>query len=222
MASKKVDLRKYLVPIGEYNINPVNHNGQNFTVTTDLVKIDSAESLKYNSRENNRKLATDFAVDNCAIQDTICTLDNDRPTCSYWTSDCTLGGIDIFRLVNFVYGDGTIAQANTIDKSIGICPVIQFDLSPFIKENKDFSNIIKIKTVKSMYGKKHLLEMGEYPKTNASDEEQAKLESLYNGGKLMPGITATGRLYTTNGQKFYGYDFLSKQNSEFEMDGKNM
>ena len=67
---------------------------------------------------------------------------------------------------------------------------------------------------------KHFLKIGEYPKTRASDKMQQTLEEMYNDGDLKQGLTCTGRLFTTNGQRVTLNDFLSKQNPEFEYNGK--
>ncbi len=76
-------------------------------------------------------------------------------------------------------------------------------------------------TKKTKSGKeKHFLKIGEYPKTKATDELQQALEERYNGGILQKGLICTGRLFTTNGQRESGKDFLSKQNPEFELNGK--
>lgn len=45
------------------------------------------------------------------------------------------------------------------------------------------------------------------------------LEGLYNGGNLQKGLTCTGRLFTTNGQRAYGADYLSREIPEFEYNG---
>lgn len=85
---------------------------------------------------------------------------------------------------------------------------------------------MKAKNSKSYYKKKtvignlkHILLLGEYPKTKAIDDLSNTLEQLYNGGRIQEGITCTGRWYSANGQKedFKGY--AGKHSPEFEYQG---
>ncbi len=66
----------------------------------------------------------------------------------------------------------------------------------------------------------HTLQLGAFPKTNQNKTLSQTLESLYNGGRLKEGLTATGRWYTENGQKEYKRDFAGKHSPEFEYNGK--
>ena len=66
----------------------------------------------------------------------------------------------------------------------------------------------------------HTLQIGEYPKTKASEDLSRTLESLYHGGKLQEEIVCTGRWYSSNGELDGSVDYAGKHSPEFEYKGQ--
>ncbi len=66
----------------------------------------------------------------------------------------------------------------------------------------------------------HTLNIGEYIGTKVNEELFTTLELLYNRGNLNKELTATGLLYTGNGQKEDYKNFAGKYSPQFEYKGK--
>ena len=121
--------------------------------------------------------------------------------------------------VKSIFTDGSLDWSNVSSKDLGSPVALDFNLKSLISA-QSASRYVKITSKKVQEEEKHFIEIGEYPGEIASQELQGALEEAYNGGKLKDGLTCTGRLFTTNGQREYCKDFLSKQNPEFEFNGE--
>lgn len=221
--SKKADLRKYLLPI---SVTSYDKDNQKFVTTNDLVAIDAFENLN-NLSENERKSSlTDFAIDNNATMSSIYTDDLNLPTGIFYTSDNFFPGeeTDDEDVLMFVGYNGKYSPNHFKNQTLSLRPNLKFNLTEFAENEPNYADFCKIETQTRgsiVRGKKkvHILKIGEYPKSNVSEQEQIRLEELYNDGNLKDGIKATGRLFTSNGDT-KNSEFLSKQNPEFEVDGQ--
>ena len=90
------------------------------------------------------------------------------------------------------------------------------------KQTEEEEYEFDIREVKDKWGKTiyHTLQIGEYIKTKEEEELSRTLETLYHGGNLKEGLTATGRWYSGNGQKEDYKNYAGKHSPEFEYQGK--
>ena len=215
MAKEKINFMQMIVARKNKNTDNRGDNASREFDTTDSVRLLSWDEMADRTNEKRRKSNTDFALCNFAWQNSSYTAENDKFTGVYWS----LSAYDenYVRCVNI---DGSRYARYVILSSLGSVPALSLNLQSLIAaRSASASEIFETKKTKS--GKeKHFLKIGEYPKTKATDEIQQALEEMFNGGILKSGLTCTGRLFTTNGQRESGKDFLSKQNPEFELNGK--
>lgn len=215
---KKIDLRKFLVPIKEYSANREGIGG--YSLTEDFVKIDSVENLTAKSYEKRRKSATDFAIDNGAKTNKEYLTVSGRPSSVFWTADCYIDPYTDENNVTVVDYDGSLGFANTQSKLVCVSAHVNLDINAIESAGFNYDDIFKIETKKYGLNKVHYIQIGEYPKNNVNEQDQIRFEKLYNSGNLKDGIKATGRYYTTNGQRLFNGDYLSRQIPEFEIDGQ--
>ena len=105
--------------------------------------------------------------------------------------------------------------------SNGVAPVIELAI-PGVTEGFDDSNpqtkaefdkiISQMTTQNHQFRELHFIEMGEYPQTLVSEEQEEELERLYQDGKMTP----TGRLFSTTSGSNMGRSF----DPEFEYRGE--
>lgn len=216
MNTKKVDLRKYFVPITTKNYDK---QSERFVETYDYIAIDSYEGNKKLMSDQRRGSITDFAIDNNAAVDTSYWDWTGDSTGAFLTSENYWKEGENNEDILVIDHDGRFSYADVTDKSFSVRPTLRLDLSSFVKNNEDYSDLFQIEYELRNRKAVCLLKMGEYPKNNVGPKQQKRLEELYNGGNLLPEMKATGRLYTTNGE-IDGYEYASKQTPEFEVDGK--
>lgn len=212
MAKKDIDLRKLFVPVKLRT--KVNSERK---PTTDVAYLRSAKDVDGIPPEKRRKSLSDFALSNHAWQSETLVTENGKLTGAvllrnaYVDFSISVGG--------FARGQrGFVDDIN--DTTVGLSVSLDLDLKSLISAQEE-SRHVKITARQSKDGTlQHFVELGEYVGSIASPDIQEALESAYNGGKLQQGLTCTGRLYTTNGQRESDADFLSKQNPEFEFNGE--
>lgn len=217
MAKEKINYMSMAVARKNTNTdNRGNGVGTKFD-TTDLVSLLSMDELEetFETDTERRKSNTDFALLNFAWQSSDYKAENGKLTGVFWSRSAH-DGFDV-RTVDY---DGSRTSRTVSHHHLGVVPALSLNLQSLISARSASAKKI-FETKRTDSGKeKHFLKIGEYPKTKASEELQRTLENLFNGGALQAGLTCTGRLFTTNGQKEYQRDFLSKQNPEFEYNGK--
>ena len=189
------------------------HNGKslfkNFDIndlqTQDRIFIESEEEIREESNEERKVSPTDYAIMNN------CNVSSEHETKE--------GKNTVLRLLKTARGYVSVFGVNTTgelsygigtqDLGMSICPRMQFKIP---QEGEKIQ-------LEEKNGK-HIIKLGEYPKTKVDDELAKKLEHLYHGGDLKDEIVCTGRWYTVNAQnKIRNIDFLSRHNPEFEYDG---
>lgn len=215
MAKEKINFMKMVVPRKNRNTdNRGNEAGREFD-TTDSVSLLSAYELSDRTDEQRRKSLTDFALINFAWQNDSYEAENGKLAGASWSRSA----YNVYR-VKYIYKDGSWYYHLVDYYDLGSAPALALNLQSLISaRSASASEIFETKKTKSGR-EKHFLKIGEYPKTKADDELQQTLEEKFNGGNLQTGLSCTGRLFTTNGQRESGKDFLSKQNPEFEYNGK--
>lgn len=129
---------------------------------------------------------------------------------------------------------GDVNRSWSSDRSLGLRPALLYHLPSKIStrsalrfknkqelEDKGDELEFAIKEVKDENDEViyHCMQLGERPKTKASEELSKILERLYHGGELREEIKATGRWYTDNGQKEDYRDFAGIHSPEFEYKG---
>ena len=216
MAEEKINYMSMVVARKNNNTdNRGNGVGKKFD-TTDLVSLLSMDELEetFETDTERRKSNTDFALLNFAWQMSNYKAENSKFTGVFWSrSACDRG------YVRSVIRDGSYPYGVSYP-TLGAVPALSLNLQSLISARSASAKKI-FETKRTVSGKeKHFLKIGEYPKTKASEELQQTLENLFNSGALQAGLTCTGRLFVSNGQKEYQKDFLSKQNPEFEYNGK--
>lgn len=219
MPKDKIDFTKYLIPMQSANMISARGAGYGFILSQDLVNICDVDEAKKAYFETRRKSMTDFALDNMGEENNIYLTDDDKFSAPYWLANPDILSFGSNKGAAVVAEDGAIIYKEIQKRTIGIAPNIRLDFRPFIVK-KGEKPILEIFSEKTKNGKCHYVQIGEYPKDNVSRSENNTLEELYNNGNLKEGIKATGRLFTTNGQKNSDEDFLSKQNPEFIVDGQ--
>ena len=203
MAKEKINFMQMIVTRKNKNTDNRGDNASREFDTTDSVRLLSLDEMADRTNEERRKSNTDFALCNFAWQNSSYTAENDKFTGVYWSRSAHDGYF--VRNVNY---DGSRNYFNVLYSYLGSVPALSLNLQSLIAaRSASASEIFETKKTKS--GKeKHFLKIGEYPKTKATDEIQQALEEMFNGGILKSGLTCTGRLFTTNGQRESGKDFL--------------
>ena len=215
MAKEKINFMQMIVPKKYKNTDNRGNNADREFNTTDSVRLLSWDEMADRTNEERRKSNTDFALCNFAWQNSSYTAENDKITGAFWSRSAYDGSS-----VRSIHHDGSRGDDGVSPRSLGSVPALSLNLQSLISA-RSASASETFETKKTKSGKeKHFLKIGEYPKTKATDELQQALEERYNGGILQKGLICTGRLFTTNGQRESGKDFLSKQNPEFELNGK--
>lgn len=156
--------------------------------------------------EDHKVTATSFAIaNNAPLSDEDLTIEEIRTTPVYLMSDYLTGNVDC------VETNGTPTFFGPSCKSLGVCPAIEIKLSA--------AEIQKLTKRTSATGKpEYLIKLGKYLNTNATDEQNAILESMFNKGKLSKNMKSTGRWVTTSGMRpssgssIDDKDFLISQN----------
>lgn len=206
-----IDFTKYIVP------QKLNNNGGGWVLdeetldTTDLIYLHSWNEVKDLTNEERKTTATDHALDNFAWQSGSYNK-NGKPTVASW-----LRSANSKSGPYCVSDDGSRGGSSVSFHASAVRPALSLNLESLISAQSavapDFSDIVFEKDGK------HFLQIGEYPKTAVDAELFETLEGLYNGGTLQKGLACTGRLFTTNGQREYCEDYLSREIPEFEYEG---
>ncbi len=190
-------------------------------ITTDFIKIPSWDEVKKYSASERMKSATDFALLNICDPFNLRKTEEGKSVATYNLRNSQSGEENSSLCTIGNEGDLSIGKYHISISKNGICPALELNLNAFLSARENNPELFNIRLSKN--GKKHLLEMGEYPKCKVDKELENKLEELFNGGNLKEDLTCTGRLFTTNDQTraLYSYpDFLSKQYPEFEYEGQ--
>jgi len=213
--SKNIDFSKMVILQKLDNTTTTGEKGNNSLFTSDYIKLNSYEEVK-NIPENERiKTLTDFALMNYSWQSSLCDTARDKRAGAPWLRSAYSSNI-----VRFIDYDGSLGWDNVRARSLSLCPALYLNLESYISARSAGGGKIDILHKKIDKKTKHFINIGEYPKTKVPQNLFLELENQYQGGMLKPELQATGRLYTTNGQREYGEDFLSKQNPEFIYKGK--
>lgn len=213
------DFTKYIVPRVNENSRANGSNGifSRTLCTTDLVSLPTYFEIE--KQTNAARSLTDFALMNNANQNSlrkIVTLQG-KLTGNYQSR--TSGTSDEVLYLN---SDHSIGWGPLDLPSVGLCPHLTLRLPEGVSSLEDIAREIgavrevKLKNAPSYY----TIDLGEYPKTKVGENGAIKLEVLYHGGQLREGLECTGWLFTTNGQRDFNGDFLSRQNPEFTYEGK--
>ncbi len=217
MASEKINYMSMAVARKNSNTDRHGKKADKKFDTTDTVSLLSMEELEetFSDDIERRKSCTDFALLSYAYQSSGRKAENGKLTGVFWSRSAYAA-----HYVRAVHSYGSWYCSSVNRYVLGSVPALSLNLQSLISaRSASASEIFETKTTNN--GKeKHFLKIGEYPKTKASNELQQTLENLFNGGTLQTGLTCTGRLFTSNGQREYNKDFLSKQNPEFEYNGK--
>ena len=215
MAKKDMDLRKLFVPVRLHNTRRNGDKGDSSFDTTDIAYFHSVDEIKDVPEEKRKKSLSDFALSNYAWQSSGRFAEDGKTTGAFWLRSAN-GSL----YVQYIYDNGSLDWTGVEDENNGSSVALDLDLKSFISA-RSASRHVDLTTKKDKNGKKkHFVELGEYVGDVASSETQQMLENAFNGGNLRQGLSCTGRLFTTNGQREYGEDFLSKQNPEFEYNGQ--
>ena len=214
MAQKDLDLRTLFARVKLKNTDESGNIGDSSFDTTDIAYLRSAEEVKNIPQEKRRKSLSDFALSNFAWQIESYTAENGNFAGAAWlrcanNSEC----------VGYINPIGRLELYTPENKDFGLSVALDITTKSLISA-LDSSQHIKFTSKKVQKQEKHFIELGQYPGRIVSQELQKSLEEAYNGGNLKDGLTSTGRLYATNGQRAQDQDFLSKQNPEFEFNGE--
>ena len=191
-----VDLTRFIIPVELDNTDENQKMGNRSFKTKDYVFLDSDDDIKDLNSKERQTTATDYAVMNGALlrnKDTSFTWYWLRSACTKYYVDYVNNGGDRYNS----YANGSSGCAR---------PALHLNLSSIISArsaSRDFGKI-------GVLGDKHTIELGEYPKSHAKNEDE--LEKIFKNGSL----TKTGKKYT-------GYrkdDGSFAQNEEFEYKGK--
>lgn len=228
---KSKDFRNEIIPRALKN-NDSNNNVKKEYTTTDLVYLDSYEEQFGGSLTDmdRRASATDHAkIHNVYISDSTKTKTGEN-SCWWWLRSAR-------RRYHAwcVSTDGDWNYSYSKNRDLGLRPALLYNLPSNISARSAFSIFKRQKVedksdaldydIKEVYDENgeiiyHCLQLGERPKTKVDEELSKKLESLYHGGRLQEGISATGRWYTDNGQKEDYKDFAGVHSPEFEYEGQ--
>ncbi len=191
-----VDLTRFIIPVELDNTDENQKMGNRSFKTKDYVFLDSDDDIKDLNSKERQTTATDYAVMNGAL-----LRNKDTSFTWYW-----LRSAYSKNYVYYVTADGDRYNTNA-DITDGCArPALHLNLSSIISArsaSRDFGKI-------GVLGDKHTIELGEYPKSHAKNEDE--LEKIFKNGSL----TKTGKKYT-------GYrkdDGSFAQNEEFEYKGK--
>ncbi len=229
---KGIDLRSQIIPTKIHNTDENQEKGSKAFNTEDLIYLDSYEE-QFNGKlsyADRRMSSTDYAKMNYAF-----TYDNYTSRTGKKTSPVWLRSAYGRYSVDSVYGDGDYYYELTRHRDVGLCPSLHYNLPSNIsarsalgflngRENQTDSTDFEfdIREVKDEFGKViyHTLHIGEYLGTKVNEELLNTLELLYNKGNINQELTATGLLYTGNGQKEDYKDFAGKYSPQFEYQAK--
>ena len=218
MSNKKVDLRKYIRPVKRDN-NRSTSEANPTMQTTDYIAIPSIDELNRKNFHDNMKSATDFALDLSLLeQSEEMTLNGKILSVGYMSRTCARNyfgpKIKVFDCSDY----RPLDLGNELSSEYGIAITMELDLSSAL-ENGDIENF-NIET-RIVGGKeKGYISFGEYPKSDVSEEEQIRLNQLFNNGQLRDGMTATGRYYTIPSYNVFNEYSETKHLPEFEVDGQ--
>ncbi len=163
------------------------------------------------SLKQNKVSATDFAIANGIYQsnESLATLLGKR------TSFVFLGSALSEDLLHCVDLDGDCTSISPFSRKAGVRPAFAQTYNP----QSGYEVYAELDMNGNPTGRK-VVDIGEYPKTKVTREENKELEKLFNEGQLMAGITSTGKWFTTSGIKGYNQGFTPRMVSEFEFNGK--
>lgn len=190
---KKIDLRKYIIPVSVDNTNEFGELDKDYS-TLDLIFIDSRSEYVRNKEGVFHFQATDYCLMNGGIREQWL-----RSTNSYPYIDTTDYGL--------VYSDEPTTSKYCIRPCLHL--TIPEDETKFKIRSVNRSDSI-------LY---YVLEIGEYPENKVDEDLAKKLEKLYHGGNLKEGLSATGRWYSGNSQTRRFMNYAEKHNPEFEYEG---
>lgn len=206
------DWTKVIIPRTNTNVNPINDATEDLFNTTDAISIRAASEISHLTYQERRRSLTDFALMHQATQSTKSTSFTGKYSGLYWLRSA------LFLLrASAIQPSGENTNVQVDHFNLGICPTLSLQ----IPANNDLSEYGEVAEVLSEdgYVEYYTLKIGEYPKTKVSASLNEELESKFNGGHLLDGLTCTGKLYTTNGN-IQNPSFASKQNAEFEYNGE--
>ena len=215
------DWTRYIVPrINENTLANGRSGGVDF-LTTDLVSLPTYDEIR--NQTNAARSVTDFALMNNTEH-----ISNAEERPDDFTPQGKLVGRYQSRTAGTIDNVLCLHRNNSIgwvpvDLPVGgLCPHLTLRLPDGVTTIADITREIgPVREVKFKDGESYYtIDLGAYPKTRVGDDFAAKLESMYHGGRLRGGLAGTGRLFTTNGQRDFRGDFLSKQNPEFSYQGK--
>lgn len=227
---ERKDLRRLIIPTVIRNTNEEGKIGKKKFNTTDLIFLDDYQDFYKNKKSTDRKrriAPTDYAkMRGARVRNNVTTQLNESTGCAWLRSASNWANV---YCVNS-YGDLTDSHCTNAD--ICLRPLLHLNLKSNISvrsalqrffgqniqtENRDQYDIREVRDSedKILY---HTLQIGEHPKTNVNEDESQILESLYHGGKLKDGLTATGRWTTCNGAK--RNKFAGIHDPHFEYNGK--
>ena len=191
-----VDLTRFIIPVELDNTDENQKMGNRSFKTKDYVLLDSDDDIKDLNSKERQTTATDYAVMNGAL-----LRNKDTSFTWYWLRSA-YSEYD----VDNVSSDGDRHYFKAYYTHGCARPALHLNLSSIISArsaSRDFGKI-------GVLGDKHTIELGEYPKSHAKNEDE--LEKIFKNGSL----TKTGKKYT-------GYrkdDGSFAQNEEFEYKGK--
>jgi len=168
--------------------------------TEDYIYINSYEEIK---DEIENISSTDFAV-MCNLQRYGDYVNPEKIVGRVWLRTAKTDSTVI------TVGEGkkhTIIEFGAERIGIGVMPSLHYSIS-----KADETQIVED-------GKKHIINIGEYPKTRVDDDLSKELEELYHGGALRDELIATGRWFSTNGQT-KDKSYAGKHFPEFEFNGE--
>lgn len=191
-----VDLTRFIIPVELDNTDENQKMGNRSFKTKDYVFLDSDDDIIDLNSKERQTTATDYAVMNGAL-----LRNKDTSFTWYW-----LRSAYSKSSVHDVDNDGDRSYLYAYETDGCARPALHLNLSSIISArsaSRDFGKI-------GVLGDKHTIELGEYPKSHAKNEDE--LEKIFKNGSL----TKTGKKYT-------GYrkdDGSFAQNEEFEYKGK--
>jgi len=220
---ERIDLSKRIIPTKLKNTDEYQKIGNWKYNTKDYIYIESKKEKENDIKRNIQ--ASDYAQMNNAYlvldyKDSI----KKRLTLTWLRTAFTSNRV-------YVYSSNkdTIFSNNVGIRKNAICPALHYSISPQNSKNlKFFNKKQNLNDVKQQYDIRvvkdktiyHTIRLGEYPRKKVNEELSAKLEELYNNGKIKNELTCTGRWYTCNGIKKDNENYAGKHNPEFEYKGK--
>ncbi|MDO5555546.1 MAG: leucine-rich repeat protein [Clostridia bacterium] len=220
---ERKDLRTNIIPTKIDNMDQNLQTGNQEFDTRDLIYLDSyAEQYGEGFTDKKRRVsATDYAkMNNTCIYSDYKTRTGKDTTWVWLRSACLRWSV---RTISYM---GNWSYTSTRHLNGGLCPALHYKFPSnisTIQKEKDSKKIqFDIQQVKDESGNiiYYTVGLGEYPKTKADESLSKILESLYNEGKTKDEIIATGRWYSSNGQKESHKDYAGRHSPEFEYNGE--